>query len=164
VETIFLRIALDTPLDKLFDYRWQTQTPEELPKVGQLALVPFGRQEIFGLIVEVSDQTDVPLSKLRDAISIRDQVSPLTLEWMQLVRFAADYYHRPLGEVALPALPKNLKALKTIALNKAEKKLSKLMEGSHAKSEAQPVLNQEQQLAVDTITASNGYAPYLLLA
>jgi len=162
VETIFLRIALDTPLDKLFDYRWQTQTPEELPKVGQLALVPFGRQEIFGLIVEVSDQTDVPLSKLRDAISIRDQVSPLTLEWMQLVRFAADYYHRPLGEVALPALPKNLKALKTIALNKAEKKLSKLMEGSHAKSEAQPVLNQEQQLAVDTITASNGYAPYLL--
>ena len=162
METIFLRIALDTPLDKLFDYRWQTQTPEELPKVGQLALVPFGRQEIFGLIVEVSDQTDVPLSKLRDAISIRDQVSPLTLEWMQLVRFAADYYHRPLGEVALPALPKNLKALKTIALNKAEKKLSKLMEGSHAKSEAQPVLNQEQQLAVDTITASNGYAPYLL--
>ena len=162
METIFLRVALDTPLDKLFDYRWQPQASEPFPQVGQLALVPFGRQEVFGLIVALADQSEVPASKLRDAIAIRHQVRPLSAEWMELVRFAADYYHRPLGEVALPALPKNLKALKTLALEKAEKKLGKLLEGNHANPSPEPLLNAEQQLAVQTIGAASSYASFLL--
>ena len=47
-----LRIALDTPLNAVFDYRWVCDTANE-PQVGQLALVPFGPREVVGLIVAV---------------------------------------------------------------------------------------------------------------
>eukprot|EP01034_Spumella_vulgaris_P004219 gene4219-5382_t len=45
-----LRIALDTPLNAVFDYRWQYQDGAEgadgaRPQVGQLALVPFARTQ-----------------------------------------------------------------------------------------------------------------------
>lgn len=113
-----LKIALDTPLNALFDYRWnppagaeQADAAMPLPQVGQLALVPFGRREVMGLIVGVSDSTDVPAAKLKDALAVRSQLAPLSPQWLALAAFAADYYQRPLGEVALPGLPKNLRVL-----------------------------------------------------
>ena len=65
-----LKIALDTPLNALFDYRWNAAADADagadvpLPQVGQLALVPFGRREVMGLIVGVADSTDVPDANL----------------------------------------------------------------------------------------------------
>ena len=58
-----LNIALDTPLNSCFDYRWPCEPGEE-PAVGQLALVSFGRREVVGIIVGVGQQTDVPLDLL----------------------------------------------------------------------------------------------------
>ena len=108
-----LKIALDTPLNALFDYRWHGGADAPLPQVGQLALVPFGRREVMGLIVGVSDSTDVPEAKLKDVLAVRSQLAPLSAQWLALAAFAADYYQRPLGEVALPGLPKNLRVLTT---------------------------------------------------
>jgi primosomal protein N' (replication factor Y) len=48
-----LQIALDTPLNSVFDYRWACEPGSE-PQVGQLALVNFGRREVVGLIVAVA--------------------------------------------------------------------------------------------------------------
>src|SRR6476469_2285000 len=98
-----LNIALDTPLNSCFDYRWPC-APGEEPQPGQLALVDFGRREAVGLIVAVKRETDVPAGKLKDAIAVRSQLSPLPERWLALASFAADYYQRPLGEVALPGL------------------------------------------------------------
>lgn len=114
--TCILNIALDTPLNSCFDYRWQCEAGAE-PEVGQLAMVNFGRREVVGLIVEVKYQTDVPADKLKDALAVRSQLAPLTPAWLALAAFAADYYQRPLGEVALPGLPKNLRVLTTGVLS-----------------------------------------------
>src|SRR6476469_740146 len=100
-----LNIALDTPLNSCFDYRWPC-APGEEPQPGQLALVSFGRREVIGLIVAVKFDTDVPADKLKDALGVRSQLGPLSPQWVALATFAADYYQRPLGEVALPGLPK----------------------------------------------------------
>jgi primosomal protein N' (replication factor Y) len=121
----YLQIAIDTPLNAVFDYRW-TCDGDQRPQVGQLALVPFARREVVGLIVGVADDTDVPVDKLKDALAVRSQLSPLSAKWLALAGFAADYYQRPLGEVALPGLPKNLRVLTTVALDRAIKKLAKL--------------------------------------
>lgn len=166
MKAIFLRVALDTPLDTFFDYRW-VSAPEEtnvscLPCIGQLVLVPFGRQEITGIIVDIVETTMVPADKLRDVIAVRDALPALTAEWMALTKFAADYYQRPLGEVALPALPKNLKVAKTASLDRALKKLGKLSFPHDATPQAEPVLNSEQQAAVNTITQTREFSPYLL--
>ena len=109
-----------------FDYRWQGAADEGLPIRGQLALVPFARREVVGVIVDVRDTTEVPSDKLKDVIAIRTQLVPLSAEWLALCGFAADYYQRPLGEVAVPGLPKNLRAPKPVSLDRALKKLATL--------------------------------------
>ncbi|TCS35573.1 replication restart DNA helicase PriA [Paucimonas lemoignei] len=126
MEHCILKIALDSPLDSLFDYQWKLQDETvPLPRPGQLAIVPFGRREVVGIIVAVSDHSDLPAEKLREALAVHVQVPPLSREWLDLCRFAADYYHRPLGEVAIPGLPKNLRTTKTTALDKALAKLAR---------------------------------------
>jgi primosomal protein N' (replication factor Y) len=156
-----LQIALDTPLDSVFDYRWPC-APGSEPAVGQLALVNFGRREAVGLIVAVKHDTDVPADKLKDALAVRSQLAPLSGHWIALARFAAAYYHRPLGEVALPGLPKNLRLSTTVALDRALKKLAKLPDRHDATPAGRPELNASQRLAADAIGAAQGFSPQLL--
>jgi len=156
-----LKIVIDTPLNAVFDYRWQCE-PENRPQAGQLALVPFAHREVVGLIVGLAEDSDVPVDKLKDALAVRSQLSPLPPQWLALAGFAADYYQRPLGEVALPGLPKNLRVPTTVALDRALKKLAKL-EAPHDPSPAgMPVLNAAQQAAADAIGGAQGFKPALL--
>jgi primosomal protein N' (replication factor Y) len=103
----FVRVALDHPLTALYDYRYPTDAPT--PQPGMLVRVPFGRREAVGLIFEVSAHSDVPANKLRDVSAVCASCPPLSAQWLDLVGFAADYYQRGLGEVALPALPQALR-------------------------------------------------------
>ena len=68
-----LNLALDTPLNSCFDYRWPCEPGAE-PQVGQLAMVNFGHREVVGLIVEVRHETDVPADKLKDALAVHGAV------------------------------------------------------------------------------------------
>ena len=156
-----LHIALDTPLASCFDYRWPCAAGEE-PLPGQLALVPFGRREVVGLIVAVRNTTDVAPDKLKDALAVRSQLGPLSGAWLALAAFAADYYQRPLGEVALPGLPKNLRVLTTVALDRALKKLAKSDVPHDGTPAGMPQLNPAQQAAADAIGSAAGFAPMLL--
>ncbi len=156
-----LTVALDTPLNSLFDYRWPCEAGAE-PLPGQLALVSFGRREVVGLIVGVGHQTDVPAEKLKDALAVRSQLSPLSPAWLALATFAADYYQRPLGEVALPGLPKNLRVLTTVALDRALKKLARPGPPADGATVGTPLLNPAQQVAADAIGGAAGFTPILL--
>ncbi len=124
--------------------------------------MPFGRREVAGLIIGLAEQTDVPDGKLKDVLAVRSQLAPLPPQWLALCGFAADYYQRPLGEVALPGLPKNLRTLTTTALDRALKKLAKLDAGHDGNPVNTPQLKPEQQEAVDAIAGAQGFAPLLL--
>jgi primosomal protein N' (replication factor Y) (superfamily II helicase) len=102
----YVRVAVDQPMPVLFDYRYSQATPAVS---GMLVQVPFGRREVVGLICEVTTSTDVPAAKLRDVTAICAGLAPLSAEWLALAQFAAEYYQRGLGEVALPALPQALR-------------------------------------------------------
>lgn len=106
MEGTYLRVALDHPLATLFDYRCDAQPA---PAPGTLVQVPFGKRQTVGLVCEVTAHTDVPPGRLRAVESICADLPPLSAEWLALVAFAADYYQRGLGEVALPALPQALR-------------------------------------------------------
>jgi primosomal protein N' (replication factor Y) len=156
-----LRIALDTPLNSVFDYGWP-HDEGATPQVGQLALVSFGRREVVGLIVAIAQETEVPPDKLKNAIAVRDQLAPLLPQWLALAGFAADYYQRPLGEVALPGLPKNLGVSTTVALDRALKKLAKLPPPGDPAPTGMPPLNASQQEAANAIGGATGFTPALL--
>src|SRR5690606_37138152 len=121
-----------------------------------------GRREVAGLVIGVSTESAIAPEKIRSTLAVRSQLPPLSPAWRALGRFAADYYQRPLGEVVLPALPKNLRALKPVSLNRSLKTLAKqdlVVNPSPAHS---PALMPAQQAAVDTFAASRAFMPCLL--
>lgn len=162
MEQRILQIALDTPLDRTFDYRWLGEPGQALPQRGQLVIVPFGRRDVAGVIVGLSDTSEVPQDKLKNVLAVRSQLGPLSSQWLALCAFAADYYQRPMGEVALPGLPRNLRALTTTALDRALKKLSKLTLQHDGNPVNTPQLKPEQELAANAIAEAQGFAPMLL--
>ncbi|MDB5776634.1 MAG: priA [Herbaspirillum sp.] len=153
-------VALDTPLDTAFDYKCTDASPP--PIIGQLVVVPFGHREVIGVIIDISDSSEVPEGKLKDVLAIRRQLPPLSREWLALCRFAADYYQRPLGEVTMPGLPKNLRAASTVSLDRAIKKQAALSTEHDARAIATPELRPAQKLAAQAIAGAQGFAPMLL--
>ena len=97
-----LRVALDVPLPRLFDYAAVDAGPGD---IGRRVAVPFGNRTLVGVIVAVADRSDLPPGKLRDAGAMLDDMPPLARDWLALAQFAAEYYQRPLGEVIHAALP-----------------------------------------------------------
>src|SRR5262245_38210724 len=101
-----LRVALDVPLPKLFDYAAESSSGAD---VGRRIAVPFGARSMVGVIVEVGVKSEIAPEKLRAAGPILSDMPPLAPEWLELARFAAQYYQRPLGEVIHAALPPRLR-------------------------------------------------------
>ncbi len=99
-------VALDVPLARLFDYRASDAHQDD---VGRRVLVPFGNKLLVGLIIEVREASEIAPGKLREVRSILRDTPPLPASWLALTRFCANYYHRPLGEVMLNALPPRLR-------------------------------------------------------
>lgn len=107
-ESAILQVALDTPLRRVFDYLPPAPAPS-LPQLGVRVLVPFGRQRLIGILVGIVAESAVAPLKLKTAIEFLDQhpvFDPVTFD---LLRWAADYYHHPLGEVLAAALPAALR-------------------------------------------------------
>ena len=97
----------------------------ELPAtVGQLVRVPFGNREVLGVVWGVHSTAPQTLSThtLRQVIAVLEAVAPLSAHWLQLVQFTAQYYQRSLGEVAMAALPPQLRDLTPVQLARRFKK------------------------------------------
>jgi primosomal protein N' (replication factor Y) len=109
----FLRVALDVPLPRLFDYAAEDAGPDA---IGRRVVVPFGARAAVGVIVDVAATTEVPPEKVRAATAILRDLPPLARDWLDLARFASDYYHRPLGEVIHAALPPRLRRIRPLVL------------------------------------------------
>ncbi len=99
-----IRVALDTPLRRTFDYLRDVDAPAAM--AGQRVRVPFGRREKIGFIVSIERQSDVDRAKLKRVSSYIDERPTFDATLLALLRWAADYYHHPLGEVIATALPK----------------------------------------------------------
>jgi len=95
-------VAVDTPLRKTFDYL----AGDGVPRPGARVRVPFGRRQIVGIVVELAADSALPPDKLKPIAAVLD-VEPVFDEGLlALLRWAADYYHHPIGEVLFAALPK----------------------------------------------------------
>ena len=102
------------PLPRLFDYRSDNATRDE---IGRRVLVPFGKKRLVGVIVDVTAISEVPEHRLRRAEKILDDMPALSREWLALADFCSHYYHRPLGEVIMGALPPRLRTAKPVPVS-----------------------------------------------
>ena len=105
-----LQVALDTPLRRLFDYL-PPERPDPLapPVPGVRVRVPFGRQRLVGIVMASAATSGLPRERLKPVLEVLDREPVLDGPVLELLRWAADYYHHPVGEVVAGALPKALR-------------------------------------------------------
>jgi len=97
----FVSVALDVPINKLFDYK----CPFDNAKVGARVKVPFGRSTRVGIIVKILQNIDNSGSyKIKEIYDLLDDTPVLTPELLKTSKWAAKYYHYPLGQVLFNAI------------------------------------------------------------
>lgn len=106
---LIIRVALDVPVDTLFDYLAPDVTPHD---IGARVQVPFGRKLVTGIIMAVSTHSSVSSGKLKPAAHIFRDIPPLPAALFDLFKFCSDYYHHPLGAVVMNALPGRLRSIR----------------------------------------------------
>jgi primosomal protein N' (replication factor Y) len=107
-----LRVAVGAPLAALFDYLpplGADSTQAESPLPGERVLVPFGRGERVGILVEVAEDTDQDRDCLKRVLRRLDPDPLFAPADLALIRWAAAYYQHPLGDALLSALPARLR-------------------------------------------------------
>ena len=147
---------------------------EEMLPTGTLVRVPLGKRELMGVVWNATHLDDVTTSKvvtkkstdktelaLRPIASVLGGLAPLNTHWCDLVRFAAHYYQRSVGEVALAALPNQLRELSAEQWTRRLTRKSKASD-SHPSLEALPVpaSTPEQAQVLENIALHKG--PFLL--
>ena len=118
------RVALDTPLKRLFDYLPAAEGLAHGPAdpvsrsagliatplmPGMRVRVPFGRQKLVGIVMEAASSTEIPQDRLKPILEVLDSRPVLDASALALLRWAAEYYHHPIGEVLSTALPKAMR-------------------------------------------------------
>src|SRR6185436_469887 len=133
----------------------------ELPLApGSLVRVPLGKRELAGVVWDPED-TSVELAPgtvEREILAPLEGLPPLTKSWRHLVTFSSSYYQRSLGEVALAALPPQLRELGPQQLARRLKRA-----GPNRAVEplaSPPALTTQQQHALARMQAEAG--PFLL--
>ena len=105
--TSILKIALDLPLERLFDYLSSGQVAQ----IGQRVLVPFGQRKQIGIVIGKADASDVAVEKLKTVLQVFTDELPLDAEILSLLKFSADYYQYPFGQALLSSLPVRLRQI-----------------------------------------------------
>ncbi len=112
-----LRVAIAVPLNRLFDYLLpEGLTHKVVP--GMRAIVPFGNRRKMGVIIQVTDHSDVDLARLKLIEAILDNEPLLSAKDVQLLDWACRYYHHPIGEVMATAFPVALRQGKPAVLQR----------------------------------------------
>jgi len=135
-----LRVAVDAPQHSGIGAPLDYLSEQALPP-GSLVQVPLGKRELTGIVWDPlpadadAEGQVLPDTALRPIGQALLELPPLTLNWRRLLDFAASYYQRSVGEVALSVLPPQLRELDAKQLQGRLKKLHKWVE-AEAKDEA----------------------------
>ena len=136
-----LQVAVHTPVHSgiggLLTYTHTTALPP-----GTLVRVPLGTRELLGVVWDASGDDEAPApEQLKPIRSVLEGLPPLAAHWRRLVAFAAQYYQRSLGEIALTGLPPALKDMTAEQLTRRltppkPKKLTKRQQAELAAAQA----------------------------
>ena len=108
-----VRVALDVPLSKLFDYSLGNDISIS---PGQRVLVSFGRKEMVGVAIECVASSALLAERIKPVLRVLDDTPAMPDELLGLLHFCSDYYHYPLGATVLAALPSRLRIKRAIAI------------------------------------------------
>ena len=106
---LIVRVAVLSPLRRLFDYLIPNNVVEAWPdckaEVGCRVMVPFGRREVVGLVVEHITTSELSLDQLKPVNRLLDSGPLLPSKLLTLFSWAANYYQHPIGDALFGMLP-----------------------------------------------------------
>jgi primosomal protein N' (replication factor Y) len=128
---------------------------------GTLLRVPLGKRELLGIVWHSDANAPQPAEGqpgpvLRRVGEVLAALPPMAPAWLALVDFAAGYYQRGVGELALSVLPPELRKLDAAGLAKRLARLIKKLDQPLVLSSAEPlrpVLGAEQLAALAAVEA-----------
>ena len=164
--SIVVQTPAHSPLAGLLTYH-----SDQLLEVGSFVRVPLGSRELLGVVWQKLESAPEPmLSKQGKEIEVKAITAGLGIQavstaWLKLVSFTANYYQRSLGEVALAALPPQLRTLDALQVERRLKR-TKIVDTAIQNSDRNEIainniaLQAEQTLATAKISTESG--PFLL--
>jgi primosomal protein N' (replication factor Y) (superfamily II helicase) len=103
--TLYLRVAVPSPLRRCFDYLPPVGADLHTLQPGMRLRVPFGRSSVVAILLAITDETTVPRSRLKRVVEVLDESPVLSPALLKLLMWAGAYYQHPIGEVMSNALP-----------------------------------------------------------
>ena len=158
--THWLAVAVPTPahsgLGEPLTYRAEAPLPP-----GSIVRVPLGAREVLGVVWGEAAAPEAALAaQVRPIAGSFDGLAPLGDDWRQLIAFTARYYQRALGEVALAALPPQLRTLSGTQMARRLKRQRDAALDAAAVAIENEALTADQASAVARIEQESG--PFLL--
>ena len=158
--THWLAVAVPTPahsgLGEPLTYRAEASLPP-----GTIVRVPLGAREVLGVVWGEAAAPEAALAaQVRPIAGSFDGLAPLGDDWRQLIAFTARYYQRALGEVALAALPPQLRTLSGTQMARRLKRQRDAAPDAAAVAIENEALTADQARAVARIEQEAG--PFLL--
>ncbi|MDZ7938937.1 MAG: primosomal protein N' [Rhodoferax sp.] len=157
----WLPVLVNTPAHAALGPVLTYQSEQPLP-AGTLVRVPLGNRETLGVVwdAQTGDATgEFDPAKVRAIAGALEGIAPLSAAWRQLLSFAASYYQRSAGEVALAALPPQLRELNPEQMARRLKR-KKPTDGASGAILVAPALTPEQATVIRQIDDHSG--PFLL--
>jgi primosomal protein N' (replication factor Y) (superfamily II helicase) len=169
--SVVVQTPAHSPLAGLLTYH-----SDQLLDVGSFVRVPLGSRELLGVVWGKLDLPPEPIFTAQGkevelkAITAGLGIQAVSTAWLKLVSFTANYYQRSLGEVALAALPPQLKTLDALQVERRLKRQTErtkiIVETSNQVVDIacnainKIALQAEQMRAIDDISSKKG--PFLL--
>ena len=157
-----LNIAVDAPRHTALESLLSYESERPLPP-GTLVNVPLGRREVSGIVWDSGvEEVGRPELELRPVGAALVGLAPLPAAWRAVVAFAAGYYQRSIGEVALSVLPADLRRLDDARLRKRLAALEK-WQPEPTPAAPRPALQPAQEAALAQLAAREGGEPPVAL-
>ncbi|HIF46950.1 primosomal protein N' [Candidatus Thioglobus sp.] len=144
-----VEVAISIPLHRTFDYLYDQEI-----EAGVRVKVSFGAKKVIGIVLSNKDKSE--FKKLKSIEEVLDVSPILDTPILNFLFWAAKYYHHPIGEVLLAAMPKNLRLGKPAVIKKVIGLPNKIQAPDFD-------ITEEQDRAIKAILAKqNAYHGFLL--
>lgn len=135
---ILLEVAVAAPLEQTLIYGLPSDREDDGGRgcteslIGRRVLVPLGKRKVTGYVVGFADESAASDFVVKDILCFQDDYPLIHEHFIPFFRWAANYYHYPLGLVIKAALPGGLapRSRKTLHLNSRPEELLEFFTGS----------------------------------
>ena len=152
--SMILQIAIPIPLYQYFDYLAPASFNSAKLQPGIRVKIPFGRNNCIGVLMGTKSHSSLPNARLKSVQEILEEKPLIPPSLLKLFQWASEYYHYPIGEVILGALPQIFRQGKQVT------EISNDM-GSYI-FHSPLDLNYHQKGAVTAIVSSQNFQTFLL--